>query len=91
MSPNTAVQRTNNHVETVLDGEIALMHIDSGNIYALRDVSAKVWELLESPKTLAELTARIVNDYEVDSQRCQEDLVLLLNDLAKNDLVTLQP
>jgi Coenzyme PQQ synthesis protein D (PqqD) len=73
-----------------LGGEAAILQLKSAIYYGLDPVGARVWELLRTPKTLAELRDAIVAEYEVDSETCERDLRGLLEKLASERLIEIR-
>jgi hypothetical protein len=47
----------------------------------------RIWELLQEPKTVSEIRAVILGEYDVDLDRCQHDLLALLRDLEAKKLI----
>jgi hypothetical protein len=73
-----------------LGGEAAILHLKSAIYYGLDPVGARVWDLLRTPKTLAEIRDAIVAEYEVDSETCERDLRDLLEKLAAERLIEIR-
>jgi hypothetical protein len=74
-----------------LGGEAAILHLKSAIYYGLDPVGARIWDLLRTPKTLAELRDAVVAEYEVDSETCERDLRDLLEKLAAAGLISSAP
>jgi hypothetical protein len=71
-----------------LGGEAAILHLKTAIYYGLDPVGARVWDLLRTPKTLAELRDAILEEYDVDPARCESDLRDLLEKLAAAGLIS---
>jgi Coenzyme PQQ synthesis protein D (PqqD) len=67
--------------------EAVMLSVAAGRYYGLNAVGARIWELLESPRTIAELCARICEEFEVDAQTCQNDVVKFVGELLDNGIV----
>jgi len=74
-------------VAAAMDGETVMMSIERGEYFGLGGVGSRVWELLDQPTTLAQLTQVICTEYEVDAATCRGDLQKFLADLLDNGLV----
>jgi hypothetical protein len=74
-------------VAAAMDGETVMMSIERGEYFGLGGVGSRVWELLDQPSTLAQLTQVICAEYEVDAASCQADLHKFLAELLDNGLV----
>lgn len=55
---------------------------DIGNIYAMSQVAAYVWEVLDGHSTIEEIRDKIIEEWEVTSQAVESDLVEFLNQLV---------
>ena len=67
--------------------EIILLHLENGLYFGLDDVSARIWKLLQEPTTVGEIERVLLEEYEIDGDRCHEDVVRLLSDLIEQGLV----
>jgi len=54
------------------------------------NIGARVWNLIHEPRTLGELRAILLDEYDVDAPRLESDLLTLLTQLADKDLVEIQ-
>jgi hypothetical protein len=50
-------------------------------------VGARVWSLIQKPRTVGELRDVLVSEYEVEPDLCERDLIELLQGLADEGLV----
>ena len=73
-----------------LDGVIAILNFSKGHYYGLDGVGARIWELLQEPRSVADIREKITAEYEVDSDRCREDLIKLLKQLLDAGLAEVQ-
>ena len=70
-----------------MDGELVMMGQEQGEYYSLRDVAASLWQHLEQPHTLAELSELVAEEYAIEPSACREDIAAFLDELAAKDLV----
>ena len=88
MAPNgTAFRVAKDQVSANLDGEVVLLGLQKGQYYGLDAVGAKVWELLQEPVTLEQMRDAIVEEYEVEPEDCERDLVVLLDRMRREGLI----
>jgi len=73
-----------------LAGEAVILHLTSGVYYGLSPVGARVWSLLQAPRLVSEVLAMILEEYEVEPDRCESDLFVLLQELAAGELIEIQ-
>ena len=76
-------------VEAEVDGELVALHIENGTCYSFNATAARIWALLDRPKSVAEISAALAAEFDVDAQACGEQVLLLLRDLQSDDLVAL--
>jgi hypothetical protein len=58
-----------------------------GSQYGLNPVGARIWNLMQEPRKVAEIQNEITNEYEVEPKRCARDLVVLLEKLLAEGLI----
>lgn len=75
------------HVSADLAGEVVILNLKSGVYYGLNEVGAHIWQLIQQPKTVTTIRDTLLQEYEVDSDRCQRDLLGLLHELAAMGLI----
>jgi hypothetical protein len=83
----TVVQRRPGIVYREIQGEAVLLELASGRYFAVNKVGTTVWEALGEGITVAELEARIVEEFDVDDVTAWRDLEDFLKDLHKHGLV----
>jgi hypothetical protein len=64
--------------------------MSSGVYYGLDPVGARIWKLLEQPKLVEDLRTAIVDEYDVESAKCESDLLSLLEKLRAEGLIEIQ-
>ena len=75
---------------TEVDGELIGMSVEQGTCYGLNGVGTRIWSLLSEPRSVDELCRRLTEEYEVESDRCQREVLELLEELRSEGLVTVQ-
>ena len=68
-------------------GEVAILNLKRGTYYGLDAVGARIWDLIQEPRTIGEIRDALVNEYEVQRDRCESDLITLLQRLTDEGLV----
>jgi hypothetical protein len=67
--------------------EAVMMSVTAGRYYGLNAVASRIWELLDTPKTIAQLCAQICEEFEVDAQTCEAEVLKFVQDLIDNGVV----
>jgi len=70
-----------------LGGGMALLDLRSNTYYGLNKVGARIWELVQEPRSVSQLCDAIMAQYDVEPSRCYGDVVALLRQLADAKLV----
>jgi hypothetical protein len=84
---STFVHASADQVSCDLSGEAAILNLKNGTYYGLDPVGANIWKLLAEPRTVASIRDTMLEMYEVDSGRCERDLLDLLGKLAQEGLI----
>jgi len=84
---NSIVVAVKHQVSCDLAGEAAILEMTSGIYYGLNAVGARVWDLIQEPKRVSEVCATLLEEYDVEAERCQRDLLALLEELVAKGLV----
>lgn len=87
--PSTQITRSDQLLATEVDGETVLMHVDQGRYYSLARTAHVIWELLEQPKTLAELCRALQTRFAGPAQAIESDTCRFVEQMAAERLVTL--
>jgi hypothetical protein len=86
-SPSATICAVKDQVTCELSGEAVILHLKDSIYYGLDPVGASIWKLLQTPKTIPEIRDAIMEEYDVDAERCEADLRALLKELAAKKLV----
>src|SRR5674476_350055 len=93
MSPATKIARDNTVVASKeqasadLGEEAAILNLKDGVYYGLDPVGARIWKLVQTPQTVREIRDTLLAEYDVESDRCERDLIALLEELAQRQLI----
>jgi hypothetical protein len=87
ISDHSVVVATKDQVSCDLAGEAAILNIKSGVYYGLDPVGARIWNLMQEPREVAEIQNAITDEYEVEPERCARDLAGLLEKLLAEGLI----
>lgn len=83
----TVIVATRDQVSGEVSGEVVILNLKNGIYYSLNDVGTYVWKLIQEPRTVADIVDRLLEVYDVEADRCQEDLQALLQKLAAEGLI----
>jgi hypothetical protein len=71
-------RRGANWVGSEVEDSFVMMNIDSAAYVALNRTAHAVWEALESPATESEITAKLIERFDVSPQECRAAVLRLL-------------
>jgi|SRR5437867_3802929 Coenzyme PQQ synthesis protein D (PqqD) len=75
-------------VSRVLEGEAVILGLGTETYFGLDPVGTRVWELIEGRASAQEILARLLEEYDVEPQQCERDLLRLLHELQGQGLIT---
>lgn len=87
VSRNATVVAAREQVSSDLQGEVAILGLRAGVYYGLDAVGGRIWNLLQKPKTVNEIRDVLLKEYDVEADRCERDLLALLQQLADEGLI----
>lgn len=74
-------------VSCPLGEEAAVLNLKNSVYYGLDSVGARVWTLLQQPRSVGELRDALLSEYEVEARRCEQDLLALLESMRNEGLI----
>ena len=86
---NAAVVVTADQLSTRLGEEIVILGLRDSVYYGLSDVGARIWDLIQTPRTVEEILNTLVAEYEVTAADAAGGLEHLLRDLETRGLVAI--
>jgi hypothetical protein len=87
LSFNSIVVASPEQVSCPLGDESAILNLKNSVYYGVDPVGTRVWNLLKQPRKVAELRDAIVDEYEVDEDRCGRDVLELLEKMRGEGLI----
>jgi hypothetical protein len=84
---NSIVGVTKDQVSADLSGEAAILNLKSGVYFGLNAVGASIWKLIQEPRIVNEIRDMLVQEYDVDPDHCEKDLLALLEELLFKELI----
>ncbi len=87
ISGNSVVVSAKDQVSCDLAGEAAILNLKNGVYYGLDPLGARIWNLIQTPRTVNEVCETLLKEYDVQADRCECDLLALLQKLATERLI----
>lgn len=87
LTEHTRVVVIKDQVACDVADELVVLNLTNGVYYGLNPVGARVWSLIQEPRTVAELRHALLDEYDVDAAALDADLHRLLTELADQHLI----
>jgi hypothetical protein len=78
---------TKDQVSADLSGEAAILNLKSGIYYGLNEAGARIWKLIQEPRTVNEIKDTLLQEFDVEPDQCETDLFALLEELLSKGLI----
>ena len=85
--PDIVVQRIEEQISRDLGGEGVILNLKKNTYHGLDAVGTRIWDLISEPRRIGEVLEILLEEYEVEAGRCEDDLLELLQDLSDQDLI----
>lgn len=83
------VQRQGEWLSAKIGGELVMMSVSDGRYIGITEVGARIWELIETPKTLDEICRQLWREYDVSLETCHGEVESFVNAMSGYNAVTL--
>ena len=83
----SVVVAASEQISCPLGEESAILNLKNSVYYGLDPVGAYVWKLLREPRSVRELRDALLAEYDVETQRCEQDLLELLEKMRLEGLI----
>lgn len=80
-------QRSSETRYRILEGEAVVVCLDAGEVFVLNDVGARVMDLLDGRRTLADIRDLLLIEYEVGKAQLEQDLHSYIHELKEARIV----
>ena len=70
-----------------LEDEVVLVNLQTNHIYSLNATGSRVWELLDVPRTRAEVVDALVTEFDVERPTIERETDELLASLSDAQLI----
>jgi hypothetical protein len=84
---DACVVASDRQLSTTLADEVIILGLDDSVYYGLSGAGTRIWELLQTPRTIGEIVQTIATEFDADAARVAADLDALLADLKSRGLI----
>jgi hypothetical protein len=86
----SVVVASKDQISTDLEDEVVVLHLSDGVFFRLNGSGARIWNLLQVPLSVGAIRDTLIEDYEVEPNRCEQDLLKLLQKLHSKGLIDIK-
>jgi Coenzyme PQQ synthesis protein D (PqqD) len=86
---SSVVVASTEQISSDLGAEAVILNLKSGVYHGLNEVGASVWNLIQEPHTVSDIKQALLDEYEVEAEQCQNDLMTLLAELFAAGLIVI--
>lgn len=90
MLQSSVIVASSEQISSDLGEEAVILNLKSGVYHGLNEVGASIWKLIQEPKTIKEIEQKLLEEYDVEPEQCQSDLIALLEDLLAAELIVIK-
>ncbi len=73
-----------------VDGEMVLLDMNSENYFGLDEVGTAIWQAIQEKETLKEVFDLLLEQYDVESDVLEKDLLDFVDKLVESGLVAVE-
>ena len=84
---DSIVKVAGQQVSCDLAGEMVILSLQSGQYFGLNEVGARIWNLIQEPKTVGVVFEALLQEYDVTPDQLEGEVLELLEKMAINQLI----
>ncbi|HEU0302042.1 MAG TPA: PqqD family peptide modification chaperone [Longimicrobium sp.] len=88
MTLDTLVAATADAMSSSVGSETVVLHFTAGMYYGLDEVGSRIWQLVQTRRSVREIRDAVMEEYDVDQARCEQAVFALLASMADHGLIT---
>ena len=90
MSIDAVVTAGPDQVSVDLNNESVILHATSGNYFGLDEVAQRIWQLVQEPVPVRTIHGTLLEEFDVEPERCKRDLLAFLSELETGGLIRVE-
>ncbi len=83
----TRYKAVTEHLYCDLNGEAVVLSLANGRYYGMNSVAARIWELVQDPRSADEIEQAILLEYEVGREVCRQQVSEFLQRMVAEELL----
>jgi hypothetical protein len=90
ISVHSIVVATKHQVSCALGAETAILNMKNSVYYGTNSVGTRVWNMFRQPTSVGQLRDALIEEYEVEPERCERDPLNLLEQMRREGLIEVE-
>ncbi|NGY85847.1 lasso peptide biosynthesis PqqD family chaperone [Bacillus megaterium] len=87
--PKHVVIQSEGNIVSDMGNEKVMLNIKNGKYYNLGEIGGEIWESISKPTEVNNLVNHIVKKYDVQTDKCEEEVISFLENLYQESLIKL--
>lgn len=87
LSAHSIVIASPEQVSCALGDESVILNLKNSVYYGMNPVGASLWRLVQQQRSVAELRDAVMEEYEVEAERCERDVLAVLENMRSEGLI----
>jgi hypothetical protein len=87
VGPGSVPRQNEDTAVRTIEGEAFIVNAETSELHNLNPVGTRVFELVDGVRTVGDIVAAIVGEYEVDRETAERDVAEFLDLLSDKDLI----
>jgi hypothetical protein len=83
---DSIVVRDSEPIATTIDDEVVMLSPRAQAYFGLGSVGSEIWKAIEHPRRVDDICAALMQEFEVDADTCQREVLAFLDDLVGRKL-----
>ena len=90
LPPETVIARRGEPLTAAVDDDLVMFDAERGEYFGLDRIGRRIWELLETPRSVDELCTALTAEFEVTDETCRAEVGTFVERLHDAELVELR-
>lgn len=90
ISMNDMISQVDGNIVSDMDGEKVMLSIENGKYYNLGEVGGRIWECITEPISIYNLIHSLLNQYDVEEEKCSDQVTRFIDRLVEQGLVKVE-
>jgi len=84
---NSTIQKTDEHLMSIIDKEAVILGIDSGMYIGLNEMATEIWAMLDEPVRISGIIDSLAEQYDEDRSVIRDQVLEFLSSLLDRSLI----